>query len=455
VPGVLAESGSEGFSLPVLVAAGGVAIAWVLVAVAIWVARRPPDAPAAPATMDLGPEPPAIAAVLCDDYEVCAETAPATLLDLAARDVIALDEVQPGETICRVPEVPPTDVTPFERHVLVALAAKAVRGVVPATALTTGTDDASARWHRALAQLVVADAQARGLTHDRWPKRVVVLVGAGVAAVVGLLVVAAEIGGDAEDQPVVAGIAAGVAIGGALLLAALTGRWSRSLAQQPTPAGAAAESRWRGVRAHLRDNERLAELPPAAVTLYGRHLAYAAGFGLAAHAVEALPFGAEDDHRAWSSHGGRWRRVRVRYPRVRPPAWGRHPALATFAALVWGAGSVFLLTRVGSLGNDLTLVVSVVLALPLAWSLWVLTRAVPDLFTRHTVTGTVLRCRTRTRASSSRDTPRYWYYVAIDDGTRDRVVAFRVSRELYAKVHQGQTVTADVTPRLGYVRSFS
>jgi hypothetical protein len=97
----------------------------------------------------------------------------------------------------------------------------------------------------------------------------------------------------------------------------------------------------------------------------------------------------------------------------------------------------------------------VVLALPLAWSLWVLTRAVPDLFTRHTVTGTVLRCRTRTRASSSRDTPRYWYYVAIDDGTRDRVVAFRVSRELYAKVHQGQTVTADVTPRLGYVRSFS
>jgi hypothetical protein len=438
----------------VLVAAGGVAVAWLLVTAAIWIARRPPGAPAAPATMELGPEPPAIAAVLCDDYEVCAETAPATLLDLAARDVITLDEVQPGETICRVPEVPPVDVTPFERHVLVALAGKAIRGVVPATALTTGTDDASARWHRALAQLVVADAQARGLTHDRWPKRVVAVIGAGVAGVVALLAVAARIGGDAEDQPVVAGIAAGAAIGGALLLAALTGRWSRSLAQLPTPDGAAAETRWRGVRAHLRDNERLGELPPAAVMLYGRHLAYAAGFGLADHAVEALPFGAEDDHQAWSAHGDRWRRVRVRYPRLRPPAWGRHPALAVAVALLWAVASVFLLTRVGRLGGDLAGVVRALLAVPLVWSAWVLARAVPDLFATRTVTGTVLRCRTRTRASSSRDTPRYWYYVAIDDGTRDRIAAFRVSEGLYAEVRQGQTVTAEVTPRLGYVRSF-
>jgi hypothetical protein len=84
----------------------------------------------------------------------------------------------------------------------------------------------------------------------------------------------------------------------------------------------------------------------------------------------------------------------------------------------------------------------------------VLARAVPDLFATRTVTGTVLRCRTRTRASSSRDTPRYWYYVAIDDGTRDRIAAFRVSEGLYAEVRQGQTVTAEVTPRLGYVRSF-
>jgi hypothetical protein len=436
----------------VLVAAGGVAIAWLLLTAALWIARRPPDAPAAPATMDLGPEPPAVAAVLCDDYEVCTETAPATLLDLAARDVIALDEIRPGETICRVPEVPPSDTAPFERHLLVALAAKAVRGVVPAPALTTGTDDASAKWHRELARLVVADAQARGLTLDRWPKRVVAVIGAGVVAVVTLLVVAAQLGGDAEDHPVVTGIAAGAAVGGAFLLATVTAGLQRSLAQQPTPAGAAAESRWLGVRAHLTENERLAELPPAAVTLYGRHLAYAAGFGLADHAVAALPFGAEDDHLAWSPHGARWRRVRVRYPRVRPPAWGRHPALAVFVALAWGAISIFLITRLGRVAGDVAGIVTAVLVLPLAWGVWVLVRAVPDLFTTRTVTGTALRCRMRTRASSSRDAPKYWYYVAIDDGSRDRIAAYRVSEALYRKVRQGQTVTAEVTPRLGYVR---
>ena len=63
--------------------------------------------------------------------------------------------------------------------------------MIPATALTTGTEDASARWHRELARLVVADAQRRGLTVDRWPKRVVQLVGAGVVVIVGLFLLSA------------------------------------------------------------------------------------------------------------------------------------------------------------------------------------------------------------------------------------------------------------------------
>jgi hypothetical protein len=377
------------------------------------------------------------------------------LLDLAARDVVEIDEVRPGETICRVPEAAPPDLAPYERHVLVALSGKAIRGVVPASALTTGTDDASEKWHRELARFVVADAQDRGLTVDRWPKRVVALVGAGVVAVVALLVVAAQVGGDAEDQPVVSGIAGAVAIGGAFVLAAAAGRWQRSLAQLPTPAGAAAESRWLGVRAHLAENPRLPELPPAAVALYGRHLAYAAGFGLADHAVDALPFGAEDDHLAWSPHGGRWRRVRVRYPRVRPPAWGRHPGLAVLIALAWLLVSAFVVGRAGDISDAATGIVTAVLALPVLWSVWVLARAVPDVFTTRTVTGTVLRCRRRTRSSSSRSTPKYHYYVAIDDGSRDRVAAYRVSADLYARVRQGQTVTAELTPRLGHVREVS
>jgi hypothetical protein len=403
--------------------------------------------------MDLGPEPPAVAAVLCGGYEVRGETAPATLLDLAARGVITLDEIQPGQTICHVPATPPDGLAAYERHVLVALCGKAIDGVVPATALTTGTDDASIRWHRELDELVVTDTKQRGLTVDRWPRAVARGIGAGVLIVVALLLLSARLGGDAEDHPVVAGVAAAVALGGALALAGLTGRLRRSLAQHPTAAGTTAERAWLGVRAHLAENPRLAELPPAAVRLYGRHLAYAAGFGLAGHAVDALPFGAEDDHLAWSSFGKRWRRVHVRYPRVRPPAWGRHPALATFAALVAAAVSVFLLTRVGSLSGGVAGIVTAVVALPLVWSAWVLVTAVPDLFTTRSVTGVVLRCRTRPRLLSSRNDPKYWYYAAVDDGTRDHVAAFRVSEQLYHRVRQGQTVTVDITPRLGHVRA--
>jgi hypothetical protein len=437
----------------VLVAAAGAAAAWLAAAGAAWVARRPPDTDAAPPTMDLGPEPPAIAAVLCGDYEVRRETAPATLLDLAARGVISLDEVQPGQTICHVPPAPPDGLVPYERHVLVALCGKAIDGVVPATALTTGTDDASARWHRELDELVVTDTKQRGLTVDRWPRAIVRTIGLGVVVVVGLLLLSARLGGHAEDHPVVAGVAAAVAIGGALALGGLTGRLRRSLAQHPTAAGTTAERAWLGVRAHLAENPRLAELPPASVRLYGRHLAYAAGFGLADHAVDALPFGAEDDHLAWSSFGQRWRRVHVRYPRVRPPAWGRHPALATLVALVAAAVSIFLLSRAGTRSGGVAGIVTAVVALPLLWSAWVLITAVPDLFTTRTVTGAVLRCRTRSRLLSSRNDPQYWYYVAIDDGTSDRIAAYRVSGELYHRVRQGQTVTVDVTPRLGHVRA--
>ncbi len=455
MPGLAAASSSDGFSLPVLVAAAAVAVAWLAAASAAWVARRPPHVDGDPPTMDLGPEPPAIAALLCNDYDVRTETAPATLLDLAARDVITLEEVQPGQTICRVPPEPPEAeaLAPFERHVLTALRAKAVDGVIPATALTTGTEDASARWHRELARLVVADAQRRGLTVDRWPKRVVQLVGAGVVVIVGLFLLSARIGGDAGDRPVVTGIALAIALGGTALITAIAGRMQRSIAQRPTPAGRAAEARWLGVRAHLAQDEQLGVLPPASVKLYGRHFAYAAGFGLADHAVTALPFGEEDDHLAWSAQGGRWRRVRVRYPRVRPPAWGRHPAVGTLEGVVAAGGSGYLVARLVGDDSTVELVAVTVLAFPLLWGLWTLSVAIPDLFTTRPVTGTVLRCRTRRRLLSTSNPPKHWCYVAIDDGTRDRVAAFRVTEDRYGSVRQGQAVTADVTPRLGYVRA--
>lgn len=268
MPGLVASSSTNEFSLPGLVATASVGVLWLAAAAGLWMARRPPHLDGVPPTMELGPEPPAVASLLCNDYKVRTETAPATLLDLAARDVISLEEIQPGQTICRVPESEDTTgLTPFEQHVLAALRTKAVDGVIPATALTTGTEDASARWHRQLAQLVVHDAKSRGLTEDLWPTAAMWLLGLGPFLLITMFVVAGTAGSDAKDHPVVAGVAAAVALGSAIALIVIASRVKVSLVQRPLPPGAPAEARWLGVRAHLAQNEQTGQLPPAAVQI--------------------------------------------------------------------------------------------------------------------------------------------------------------------------------------------
>ena len=129
------SSSSSGFSMPLLVAAAAAALAWLGAVGAVIAWRRPPRVdPVAMAPGEL-PEPPAVAGLLCDDFTVGGETAPATLLDLAARRVVVLDEVQPGETVCRLRARDTTDLTPYEEMVLDQLRAKALDGVVPAGAL--------------------------------------------------------------------------------------------------------------------------------------------------------------------------------------------------------------------------------------------------------------------------------------------------------------------------------
>jgi hypothetical protein len=61
----------------------------------------------------------------------------------------------------------------------------------------------------------------------------------------------------------------------------------------------------------------------------------------------------------------------------------------------------------------------------------------------------------RFKRSSSNNNVRYAYYLAIDDGSDERLPAFRVRQALWDGVSQGDTVTAVVTPRLGYVRSIT
>jgi hypothetical protein len=476
-PALLASSDSAaGLSVPLLLAAGAAALAWLATLAVAAVVRRPPRIASVPGQgLALPPEPPAVAGLLCDDFVVGSEAAPATLLDLAARRVLVLEEVQPGNTICRLREHD-ASLTGYERMVVDQLRRRAIDGVVPTDALTTGTDDVSRAWHREFAHHVVADAQRRRLTVDRWPARIVGPLGSGVLVVVGLLAAAGAVGGDTQgDVNAVAAIATFVAILSIPVGVSILARLGRSLAQLPTESGITAAATARALQRTVQEQGAsgggFTDLPPAAVALWDRVFAYAAAMGAARRAVTMLALGAEDDHRAWSSVGGRWRRVHVRYPRAWPPAWGKHPMLAILLALTWGfagAAAIYWLARlVGedrdpSLGfsresydwvDRIAIVAIGVCALLVLWAVWVLLRAVPDLWARRTVTGEIVRDRRRSQVFFSGNDPKYWYYVAVDDGSSTRVRAWRVRPVLWQQCHQGERVVAEITPGLAYVRS--
>jgi hypothetical protein len=104
------------------------------------------------------------------------------------------------------------------------------------------------------------------------------------------------------------------------------------------------------VRDYLGRNEVFPTLPPASVAIWDRYLGYGAALGVATAALRALPMGAEDDYRAWSTYGGRWRVVKVRYPRL-GFTWGRRPPVAFLVGLATaGAGYVALRLMLGVRG---------------------------------------------------------------------------------------------------------
>jgi Predicted membrane protein (DUF2207) len=469
------SSSDEGFSVPLLVAAAAVGLVWLVLTAVLAVVRRAPEVDAGPTTQELPVEPPALAGLLCDDFEVGAEAVPATVVDLAARGVLVLEEVQPGRTICRVrggAAEAGGALADYEQRVLAAITAKAIDGVVPADALTTGPEDASRGWRRDYEREVIADAHARGLTYDRWPARIVGLVGSGALAVFGLVFVSGAVGGETtRDEAAPAIAAGGITVVSLVALLTITTRWQRSRAQLPTSAGMVAAARCLGFQRHLHENEHFDDAPPASVVIWGRHLAYAAALGAASSCVAALPMGAEDDRHAWSRFGGRWRRVRVRYPRGLPPGWGKHPGFALFLAVLWGAVAVAALYGLLRIANaELTpdptftreqldwvgrgaLIACLPFLVVLGWAVWVLVGAVPDLWRRREVTGEVVRARKHHQVfGSDSDNPKYWHYLAIDDGSRSRISAFRVRAVVYSACSQGESVTAVVTPGLGYVR---
>ena len=412
----------------------------------VYLARRPREPAAGAPSLDLGAEPPAVANLLANDFRLGREAVPATLLDLAARKHLELEEREPGTYVCRLATSGQgAALTTYEQRILELLRRRVSGGIVPTQALTTGPADESKRWWRAFRKEVVGETQQRGLSTDLVDRRT--LLGLSLAA--GLPGIAVALA--AHDYR--AGLAC-VVVAFVGVSAIRTAQWQRG-----TDAGLAAASRWLGLRARLGEDEEFARAPPTAVTLWERYLAYGAAFGIAPGAVGPIPMGAESDTRAWSSYGGRWRMVRIRYPRLVPLGWGLSPLGGLVRGLGLVAGAVIVLV-VGAplaldVAEDLTgwwrALALAVLALPAAAGVAgtsLLLRSAVDLWSDEDVTGQILRLR----AHGDDEGPKR-YYVALDEGKTPTVRAWVVDGDKYASLLQNQVVTATVTRHLRHVRS--
>jgi Predicted membrane protein (DUF2207) C-terminal domain len=394
----------------------------------------PPTPPVGPRTLDLGSEPPAVANLLVHGFRVTDEAVPATLIDLAARNVVDIEERGPGVFYVRLRASGDAPLTAYERRVLEHLRESAHDGVVPAGALTTGPQQESARWRRGFVAEVVADAKARGLSQDAVGSPVFGVLTVASAIPAALVAAASEI--DA---------AAVVVVGAIALLGWIKGR----NAQRETPEGMAAASRWLGVRAELSENPVFASHSPLTVELWDRLLAYGAALGVASGASRPIPMGVESDTDAWSAYGGAWRRVRVSYPRYWPPGWGVDPVVA----LVAGVAVVVVCGLLLYLGAPTLLDAGLFGALPLTAAgigvvvgVAVVLMAASDWRTDVEVTGPILRLRT------FGDDEKRRYYLAVDDGTANAIRAWRVKSARYEGLEQGQVITARLTHNLRCVR---
>ncbi len=466
-----------GFSVLALAVALATALA---TSVARW-RNRPRRPSMGPASDDLGVEPVAIVDLLTDDFAVTAASVPATVLDLAVRKWLTVEEVAGGNVIVRLRGRRPTDLlTPYEERVLDHLRHLAVDGVIPAAAMTTGAGDASKRWWRDFRGEVIADAQERGLCRPRWSARAMAPLWLGVFAAAGALWAAERLGDQTESG---AGVdSSGWIWGVALVVTVAVGMWLLTLPgrdlQRDTDAGLAAAGRWLGVRDYLDTVGDFSDKSAASVVLWERQLALAVALDLAPAALKQLPMGAEDHRHCWSRASGFWRQVQVRYPRMRP-GYGQHPLLAVLGAIVVGGAAAVVVGLVGRvLGDDvgivedvpasaagvvdvIALVVGALAVVVAAWNLVKLVAALGDFVAVDTLDGVLIRRRARWGLiglheegdKSSHDRAKSRFFCALDTGQGDTVVAWRVREQLYNKVRQGERHRARVTRRLRYVRS--
>jgi hypothetical protein len=434
---------------------------------------RPRGVVAQSATPDLGPEPPAVASLIASAWELTDDAAEATLLDLGARKFIEFRQPadDPLHTTIHIRESEPSGLSRYEQRVFDRVSGLATGGVVPLTALTFRDSRRARSWWRHLRAEIVADARLRGVSQRRFgPAAVTTLVVAAGFAALGVLVavLAHETRTNAEE-PWDAAFSAGV-----FAFIVLAGFGLRSPGEKDTAKGREVAGRWLGVRDWLRAHESFADLPPSAVAVWDRYLPYGAALGTTRVSSAVIDMGMGNRKLVWSSFGGAWHRVRVRYPRFGTRYGATAPQV--FLRRVVAVAIGYVLVRwwrpvVGEFaaadfiqdnpvaqryGPIQAVGFGIGIAL-LAYGLYGIVRMVIDLAAPVTITGQVLWIQLWRQTSGNSNSSRRptVYYCAIDDGTSDRTTAWALPAGLSGTCDAGDTVTVKTrrwTRRIGEVR---
>jgi hypothetical protein len=458
----------------------GAVLAWLGLLGLLAAANEPRRVKPGAQTLDLvGDEPPAVVNLVVSDWVLGHEAVPATLLDLAGRKYLAIDS-QGDDTLVSLTRKVPDRLADFEAMVyehVRSLAGKTADGRVHAQALTTGPGADAEKWWKRFRAGVEARAQAMGVSRNRWSGGAKALLTTAAAAasiavaIACLTFVTDPPPGETRDEdedPTAIPIVAGV-----FTLAALGAVTARLGGQRDTPEGRVVAARWLGLGDMLGGNPTFAEQPPAGVAIWDRHIAYGAALGVSHGAVAALPLGAESETEAWSAVTGRWRVVRIRYPKRVPPGYGNHPAVVALFAAVRLAACYWLLPRTMRLGDtDIStittdaeqarnlqtalevaaLVITVPLLVFTAFSIWRLAVGLADLVGgRRLVVGRVLRGKEVVTTRNERQVVTH-NLLAVDDGTADKVRAWR--QKGVPQAWPDDTVRGEVTRYLQHVRNF-
>lgn len=347
--------GFHGASLVLLVGGLVALAAFALIYAALWFANRPRTPEPGPAVADLGPEPPAIANMLVNGWRVTRIAMAATLVDLAGRRVLGIEDYAGGNHVVRIRSNQPEgeQLTAYEKQVVDLVRTRATGGSCPVEALDLGESEQASKWWKRFEKHVKADAQDRGLARGRWTQRDRIVIGASLAVpllLLGLALSVARVGESSSEDSDRWGWLWGAGILWVVGLVALV----QTGALRETDAGRAAAGRWLGVRQYLRNSATFGELPPGSVTVWERYLAYATGFGLAHNTARALPFATDDPGTAWTRYGGQWRQVRISYPTRfmfgQPP--GRVLLYGLGLTAFWGFIGFFILPMAFNVGWD-------------------------------------------------------------------------------------------------------